>query len=59
MRLVVLGWGNDSRGDDALGPALLAAPEAIEASGRGRIDSSAGRAMHTPSPFKNRRRFMA
>jgi hydrogenase maturation protease len=23
MRLVVLGWGNDSRGDDALGPALL------------------------------------
>ena len=24
MRLVVLGWGNDSRGDDGLGPALLA-----------------------------------
>ena len=24
MRLVVLGWGNDSRGDAALGPALLA-----------------------------------
>ena len=23
MRLVVLGWGNDSRGDDALGPALV------------------------------------
>jgi hydrogenase maturation protease len=24
MRLVVLGWGNESRGDDGLGPALLA-----------------------------------
>ena len=24
MRLVVLGWGNDSRGDDGVGPALLA-----------------------------------
>ena len=23
MRLVVFGWGNDARGDDALGPALL------------------------------------
>ena len=22
-RLVVLGWGNDARGDDGLGPALL------------------------------------
>jgi hydrogenase maturation protease len=24
MRLAVLGWGNESRGDDGLGPALLA-----------------------------------
>ncbi|MGD0639946.1 MAG: hydrogenase maturation protease [Roseiarcus sp.] len=24
MRLVVFGWGNDARGDDGLGPALLA-----------------------------------
>ena len=24
MRLVVLGWGNESRGDDRLGPALVA-----------------------------------
>ena len=24
MRLAVFGWGNDSRGDDGLGPALLA-----------------------------------
>jgi hydrogenase maturation protease len=23
MRLVILGWGNDARGDDALGPLLL------------------------------------
>ena len=27
-RLVVLAWGNDSRGDDGLGPAFLAASEA-------------------------------
>ena len=24
MRLVVFGWGNESRGDDGLGPLLLA-----------------------------------
>ena len=24
MRLVVFGWGNDARGDDGLGPLLLA-----------------------------------
>ena len=28
MRLVVFGWGNDSRGDDGLGPALLRRVEA-------------------------------
>jgi len=28
MRLVVLGWGNGSRGDDGLGPELLARVEA-------------------------------
>lgn len=28
-RLVVLGWGNASRGDDGLGPALLARVEAL------------------------------
>jgi hydrogenase maturation protease len=29
MRLVVFGWGNESRGDDGLGPALLARIEAL------------------------------
>jgi len=28
-RLVVIAWGNESRGDDALGPAFLAAAEAV------------------------------
>jgi hydrogenase maturation protease len=28
-RLVVLAWGNESRGDDGLGPAFLAAAEAL------------------------------
>ena len=29
MRLVVLGWGNESRGDDGLGPALTRRIEAL------------------------------
>ena len=29
MRVVVLGWGNESRGDDGLGPALLRRIEAL------------------------------
>lgn len=29
MRLVVFGWGNESRGDDGLGPALLGRIEAL------------------------------
>jgi hydrogenase maturation protease len=29
-RLVVLGWGNDARGDDGLGPALLARIAALD-----------------------------
>jgi hydrogenase maturation protease len=29
MRLVVIGWGNDARGDDALGPLLLRRIEAM------------------------------
>ena len=30
MRLVVFGWGNELRGDDGLGPALLGRIEALE-----------------------------
>ncbi len=29
MRLVIFGWGNESRGDDGLGPALLRRVEAL------------------------------
>jgi hydrogenase maturation protease len=29
MRLVAFGWGNESRGDDGIGPALLARIEAL------------------------------
>lgn len=41
IRVVVLAWGRESRGDDALGPLFLEAIEAIARCGGGDGISSA------------------